>query len=147
MTILHPDISQEKSINGAKGAQKTIGQINAILADPADHFEQDIDKLLRRTLAVSAKKITPNAADQKEVFDSICHFLNTAFANINIKKFYNTAPNISFHEYNQLPLGEKFAHNVYGKEWKLFYKDAVSGGNCHHWTLMLNDCFHYLQKA
>jgi hypothetical protein len=79
-------------------------QINEILANPTEGFQNDIDHLLTRILAVSVRKITPEDSDQKLVFDGVCHFLNTAFANINIKKFYNSAPNILLKEYDSLSL-------------------------------------------
>lgn len=88
-------------------------------------------------MTVSTSKITADPTVQKQVFDGVAHFLNTAFGNINIRKFHNTAPNISFGEYNELSLGKKIVSTIYGKEWKLFYKDIITGGNCHHWTLIL----------
>ena len=122
-------------------------QINEILADPQEGFQYEIDHLLNRILSASARKITPENSTQKLVFDGVCHFFNTAFANINIKKFYNTAPNILLKEYDHLSLGEKVVHNIYGKEWKIFYKDIITGANCHHRTLILDELFDKLQKA
>ena len=129
------------------GVGKTMEKINEILANPTEGFQNDIDHLLTRILAISARKITPEDSDQKLVFDGVCHFLNTAFANINIKKFYNTAPNILLKDYDHLSLGEKVVHNIYGKERKLFYKDIVTGANCHHRTIILDELFDKLLIA
>lgn len=129
------------------GVTKTMNQINEILANPREWFQNDIDHLLTRVLAVSTRKITPDAADQKLVFDGVCHFLNTAFINIDVKKFYNTAPNVSLELYDQLSFGEKIVHTIYGKDRKLFYHDIVTGANCHHWTIILDSLFDKLQKA
>jgi len=103
MNILHGEKDTGTEAKKHDNIDGTMEKINAILANPKDGFQNDIDHLLTRVLAVSTSKITPDPAVQKLVFDGVCHFLNTAFGNINIKKFYNTAPNILLTEYNQLP--------------------------------------------
>lgn len=128
------------------GIDGTMEKINAILADPKDGFQNDIDHLLTRVLAVSTNKITPDPATQKLVFDGVCHFLNTAFGNINIKKFHNTAPNISWEDYVKLPLWSQIANNIYGKNWELFYDKNISGWSCQHWTIVLKKIFDILES-
>jgi hypothetical protein len=94
----------------------------------------------------SIKNIKQDNESQRKYFAHICHFMNSLFGNTHIKKFYNFSPKISFKDYNNMSLWKQLSHNIYGKDWQLFYRDEIWGGSCYHWTILLKHFFDRLEK-
>jgi len=123
-----------------------VQKINHILKYPEDDFDESIDNILERIIVASTKRLYPDKESQKQFFVQFCDALNWSFKNIHIKKFYNTAPLKSLQEYSHMNLWEKLVNNIYGKEWKLFYRNQIEWGFCHHRTLLLYDIFERLKS-
>lgn len=122
-------------------------KINSILAHPKNDFCDQINTILERMLNYSIKNLNDDDVSQKNYFDHVCHFMNSLFGNIHIKKFYNTAPKISYHDYNQMNFGSQITHNIYGKDWQLFYRNEVWWWSCHHWTILFYNVLEKIKKG
>lgn len=123
-----------------------IWQINSVLENPTEDFDININTILDRIINISTKRLSEDPKCQKLFFEQTCSFLNSIFGNVHIKKFYNTAPILSFKEYDKMTIWQEATHNIYGKERKLFYKNQVGWWSCHHWTILLKKIFDELQS-
>lgn len=142
------DLSCKQPWNTAESfRKKTLCEVNAVLSKADEHLlVEEINHIVNRTFRACTKNLSSSKEDQQLVFDDVCKFLNCLFQDVRIKKFYNNAPIVSLEDYTASPLGKKLLHVIYGKEWKLFYKDIITWGNCHHRTLILDHIFDVLQK-
>lgn len=135
-------------ISGSKHkdiSKKTIYLINQTLKNPWEDFWDRIDSILHRIIF----SMNPNSLHtpelQKKIFDQIWDFLNGLFKEIHIKKFYNNIPKTNLSVYSKKNLWNQFVNNIYGKEWKIFYKDEVNGWDCYYRTVLLKNLFDILK--
>ena len=139
-------IEIEKEKTKCNFSKIIVDQLNETLANPEEDFDKEINRVIKRMINISTRNLKEDEKSQKKFFDEVCNFLNSVFGNISIKKFYNTAPNKTLHEYADLSLWKQVVHNVYGKERRLFYRDQIWWWSCHHWTIFLNKIFDKLEK-
>lgn len=123
-----------------------VDQLNQTLANPSEDFDKEINRVIKRLIKISTRKLDNTPESQKLFFDETCNFLNSVFGSVQIKKFYNTAPIKSFREYADMSLWKEAINNIYGKERKLFYKEQIWGWSCHHRTIFLKKLFDKLEK-
>jgi hypothetical protein len=129
-------------------SKKVIQLINTTLKNPWDHFSERINYIIQKAI-ISSTKQQNNILDnecQKRIFEEVCIFLNELFKEVQIKKFYNNIPDIDLVQYWEKNIGEQFVNNIYGKDRKLFYREELKWGSCHHWTILLKNLFDILKE-
>lgn len=117
-----------------------------ILWNPDEDLSLRIDSIFNRALNLIRKSDLTNPEIQKSIFDQIVYFLNWLFKKVEIKKFYNNIPKTDIKNYERQSLWKEFIHNVYWKEWKLFYRDEIEGCDCSYWAVMFKHLFDKLKE-
>lgn len=137
----------EKNIDKKKDIWEKISNlINKILSEPNEKFWDRINHVINKVFDSIPNDISKNKELQKEIFDKIYNFLNKTFKDIEVKKLYNNIPNIDFKKYADKDLWNQFINNIYGKERKIFYKNEIQWGSCHHWTIFFKKLFEKLEE-
>lgn len=121
-------------------------EIGETIINPDSHIIQKINNIINKSIRFISKNDIKKPETQKEVFEQIISFFNNIFSDIEIKKFYNNIPKTDLQSYSKKTLWEKFMHNIYGKQRKLFYKDIIEWGDCYYWTVLFKEFFDKLEK-
>lgn len=142
----HLDKQENNKINKKEDVSKrVINLLNESLKNPWENFGDRINYILDKLISGISKKDIKDKDVQRELFDKVYNFLNNFFKEIEIKKFYNNIPRISLDKYANMNMGNQMVNNIYGKEWKIFYREQVNWWDCYYWTVLLKNVFDKLK--
>lgn len=142
----HLDKERKTNIHAKEDVSKrVINLINESLKNPWDDFGDRINYIIDKLIWGIKQKNIKDPNIQKELFEKVYIFLNSFFKEIEIKKFYNNIPKISLDKYANMNIWNQMVNNIYGKEWKIFYREQVNGWDCYYWTLLLKSIFERLK--
>lgn len=119
----------------------TLDDINSTFKNVSDDVIQKIDASIDLFVSSCLTEHHEESIVQEKIFKRITSFFNTLFADVEVKKLYNTIPNMTMRAYADKSLWHQFLNNVYGKDWQLFYTDDIQWGGCHHWTIFFKKIF------
>ncbi len=134
------------SIQKPEKVFKTImKQINDVFSNKEIFDSSTFQKLLDKLLQWEHRIIPKDKESQQKCFETIAYILNNICNNTKIKKFYNTAPNISLTQYTQNIMSDQILNNIYHNNRQRFYKENIWWWNCHYRTVLFKKIFDTFQ--
>lgn len=141
--------SAEKKQNKTKSqifSDRISGEIWDTISHPDENLIKNLNVIFDKSFRLISRSDLSNPGTQKEIFDQILVFLNELLWKIDAKKFYNNIPRTDIKKFSKKSLWEQFIHNIYWKQWKLFYRNEIGWWSCSYWTILLKHFFEELEK-